>query len=71
MPEIKENFFRAKPEPVTMPLIQWVNDPKYRRDFGLWCHENFDSLVNEYKQYGRFLTLKEIENNPIEFSDLP
>jgi hypothetical protein len=69
--EIKENFFRAKPEPVTTSLIQWMNDPVYRAHFGMWCHQNFDALVDEYKTHGRFLTLKEIENNPIEYSDLP
>jgi len=70
MAEIKENFFRAKPEPVTMPLIQWMNDPEYRRNYGMWLYERFNGLAREYKEHGRFLTLKEI-NSHLEFSDLP
>jgi len=72
--EPKAPFFykeAAKPAPVTMPVIQWVNDPQYRASFGLWLHKNFDSLVNEFKTHGRFLTLQEIEASPLEFSDLP
>ena len=69
MAEIKENFFK-KPEPVTMTLIQFLNDPEFRVGFGLWCHKHFDSLTSEFKTHGRFLTLKEI-NSHLEFSDLP
>ena len=61
----------TKAPPVTMPVIQWVNDPQYRVSFGQWLAENFDSLVSEYKTHGRFLTLQEIEASPLEFSDLP
>ena len=60
-----------KPRQVTMPVIQWVNDPQYRVSFGQWLAANFDSLVSEYKTHGRFLTLQEIEASPLEFSDLP
>ena len=61
--DIKQNFFSgsAKPAPVTMPVIQWVNDPNYRRAFGTWLYNNFDLLVAEHKRHGRFLTLAETE----------
>jgi len=57
------NFFsgNAKPAPVSMAMIQWVNDPAYRVKQGMWCYENFPDLVNEYKIHGRFLTLAETE----------
>jgi hypothetical protein len=66
--DIKPNFFSstAKPAPVTMPVIQWVNDPKYRRDFGQWLYENFDTLISEYKTHGRFLSLQELQDSPLE-----
>ena len=63
MPEIKENFFRAKPVAVSMPLILWMNDSAYRRDYGRWLYENFNLLVAEFKKHGRFLTLKETEDS--------
>jgi hypothetical protein len=70
--EIKENFYKSAAKPVvTLPVIQFLNDPEYRRDFGHWLYKNFDLLVDEYKTHGRFLTVKEIDNNPIEYSDLP
>jgi hypothetical protein len=56
---------------VTMPVIQFMNDPKYRAAYGRWLYDNFDSLVAEYNTHGRFLSLQEIESNPLEFSDLP
>lgn len=69
MPNIVENFYKpaaAKPAPVTMPLIQWMNDPGYRRDYGMWLHQNFDLLANEYKIHGRFLTLRETQDFPLD-----
>jgi len=65
--DFKTNFFTSaasKPAP-TMPEIMWANDPRYRAAFGGWCYENFDILVDEYKYYGRFLSLHEI-NNPLD-----
>ena len=56
MLDFKPNFFTtAKPAP-TMPEIQFCNDPKFRRDFGIWLYERFNSLTEEYKRHGRFLT---------------
>jgi hypothetical protein len=65
--EFKPNFFTSaatKPAP-TMPEIMWANDPKYRAAFGTWLADNFDILASEYQQYGRFLSLHEI-NNPLD-----
>ena len=69
--DIKPNFFSktsAAPA-VSMPVIQFVNDPKYREDFGFWLYENFDELVAEYKKYGRFLSLSELQDpdSPLDF----
>ena len=52
----------TKAPPVTMPVIQFVNDPQYRVGFGMWLYERFNGLSDEYKKYGRFLTLQEIES---------
>ena len=66
MTDSKAPFFHkptaAKPAQVTMPLIQFMNDPKYRVAFGLWLYERFNGLTAEYKKHGRFLTLQEIED---------
>ena len=66
--DLKQNFFigsgrAAKTETpqVTMPLILWQNDPQFRHGFGRWLQDNFETLVQEYKQYGRFLSLKELD----------
>ena len=63
--DIKANFFSktsAAPA-VSMPVIQFVADPKYREDFGMWLYENFDDLAREYKAYGRFLSLSELQDS--------
>ena len=69
--EIKPNFFtgNAQPAPVSLPLIQFMNDPRYRAGYGAWLYDNFDSLVDEYKYYGRFLRLSEFQDtdNPLDF----
>lgn len=66
MLDFKQNFFTsAKPAP-TMPEVQFCNDPKFRASFGGWLADNFDALAAEYKKYGRFLTLAEIEENPLQ-----
>jgi len=70
--EIKPNFFAnaaAAPAPVTMPVIQFVNDPAYRRAFGTWLADNFNELAAEYKAHGRFLTLQELQDtdSPLDF----
>ena len=59
----------TKAPPVTMPVIQRVNDPQYRISFGQWLAANFDSLVSEYKTHGRFLSLKEFQDSdsPLDF----
>ena len=66
MTDPKAPFFHkptaAKPVQVTMPLIQFMNDSKYRASFGEWLYQNYESLTAEYKKYGRFLTLQEIED---------
>jgi len=67
--DIKANFFSkaaTAPAPVTMPVIQFVNDPEYRRAFGTWLADNFNILAAEYKQYGRFLSLQEIQDSPLD-----
>lgn len=66
MLEIKQNFFTAaKPAPQQQMLqIAFSNDAKLRAKFGEWLYENFDILADEFKYYGRFLTLDEI-NNPL------
>ena len=63
--DIKQNFFtgNAQPAPVSMSLIQWMNDPQYRVAAGTWMYENFDDLVAEYKQHKRFLSLAEINDS--------
>jgi hypothetical protein len=68
MLEIKHNFFTsAKPAPQQQMLqIAFSNDAKLRARFGEWLADNFDTLVDEYKTYGRFLTLKEIQENPLD-----
>jgi hypothetical protein len=62
MLDFKQNFFTSAKPAQTMPEIAWVNDPKYRRNYGMWLYENFDSLTHEYKTYGRFLSLHEIQD---------
>ena len=62
MPDIVQNFFKPTTK-VTMPVIQYLNDPEYRRDFGLWLAENFDELAAEYKANGRFLSLAELNKD--------
>jgi hypothetical protein len=65
--EFKPNFFTSaatKPAP-TMAEVMFANDAKYRASFGMWLADNFDILADEYKYYGRFLSLHEI-NNPLD-----
>jgi hypothetical protein len=69
--DFKPNFFTgsaANPAPVPqvqMLQIAFSNDPKFRADFGGWLYDNFSELAREYKTYGRFLPLSEL-NNPLE-----
>jgi len=70
--DILPNFFSkaaTAPAPVTMPIIQFVNDPAYRRAFGTWLADNFEELAHEYKKHGRFLTLQELQDtdSPLDF----
>jgi hypothetical protein len=68
MPDIKQNFFtNASPAPQQQMLqIAFSNDAKLRAKFGAWLYDNFDTLADEFKYYGRFLTLAEIEENPLQ-----
>ena len=65
--DIKPNFFMnaAKPAQVTLPVIQFMNDPQFRASYGKWLYDNFNELTAEYKVNGRFLTLQEI-NEPLD-----
>ena len=64
--DFKPNFFTGGTKAqVSMPMIQWVNDPQYRAGYGQWLYENFDELAREYKKHGRFLSLQEI-NEPLD-----
>jgi hypothetical protein len=71
--DFKPNFFTGdgtKPAPVpTTQLLQiaLVNDPKFRERFGMWLYDSYSELMEEYKTYGRFLSLKEIESSPSKF----
>ncbi len=69
--DIKPNFFtKAATAPApSMSQIMFANDAKYRAAFGLWCYNNFSSLVDEYKKHGRFLSLHEITDpdSPLDF----
>jgi hypothetical protein len=62
--EIKTNFFmKAATAPApTMAQVMFTNDPKYRRDYGMWLYGRFEDLVAEYKLHGRFLSLAEIQD---------
>ena len=73
--DIVPNFFvgsgqAAKPEKprpkYEMLQIAFTNDPKLRASFGAWLYEQFDTLVAEYKKYGRFRTLQELTENPLD-----
>jgi len=67
MIDFKPNFFSsAKPASESLLQIAFCNDPKFRASYGQWLYENFDDLAREYKTYGRFLTLAEIEENPLQ-----
>lgn len=69
--DFKPNFFTGKAAPAPSPgatqmmQIAWSNDPIFRRSFGMWLYAEFDTLMAEHKQHGRFLSLQEIEN-PLE-----
>jgi hypothetical protein len=69
--EVRPNFFtKAATAPApTMAQVMFTNDPKYRRDYGMWLYERFNSLTDEYKLHGRFLTLSEINDpdSPLDF----
>lgn len=43
-------------------------DLKCDLDFCRWLHREFDSLANEYRIYGRVLTLSEYEANRLVHS---
>jgi hypothetical protein len=66
--EYKPNFFskQAASAPSLASQIAWANDPKFRAEFGGWLYDNFSDLVAEYKKHGRFLTLQELSENPLE-----
>ena len=72
--DIIPNFFVGsgqakveKPRPqYEMLQIAFANDPHLRRDFGLWLYERFDTLVAEYKTHGRFLSLQELHDSPLD-----
>ena len=69
--DTKANFFSkaATASAPSMLQIAFVNDPKFRAGFGQWLADNFDALVLEYKNHGRFLTLAEIQDtdSPLDF----
>lgn len=65
MPDIRQNFFTGAAPQQQMLQIAFVNDPKLRARFGEWLYDNFDILSDEFKYYGRFLSLDEI-NNPLD-----
>jgi len=68
MLDLKQNFFTSAAPAPSMPEIMWANDPLYRREYGSWLYENYETLIAEYKRYGRFLSLSEVENleNPLD-----
>lgn len=73
--DIFPNFFtKAAVAPAPSPAvtglqIAFVNDPKFRAEFGMWLYERFTGLSSEYKKHGRFLTLHEITDpdSPLDF----
>lgn len=66
MLDFKQNFFgNAKP---ALEEIQITNDSVLRANLGAWLYENFDELAREYKANGRFLSLQEILDSPLDIT---
>lgn len=67
MPDIKPNFFTGSAVPKQEMLqIVVMNDVKFRAGYYDWLYKNFDLLVDEYDEHGRFLSLQELQDSPLD-----